>query len=212
MHGWSSDAACDHGAYCWSSCSGPSVSWCMWQDFGGPLLARPQHLPGLQGAHECWCQVSFLLDSVKEGRSFSLGHFLFLFAACRHPLHMHLQGFGFQGCKDISEVVLTVWCDAVEEEPVLQGMPKDGGVVGIFWVPVVDGQADGCSSSCQCAGKGISCGLSRLGDELLLGWFCGLVSDTGWSHNGQIRKQGEDTKMAVTWEPLVRFTSNLDRM
>ena len=63
-----------------------------------------------------------LLDSVKEGRSFCLGHFLFLFAACRHPLHMHLQEFGSQGCKDIPEVVLTFWHHAVEEEPVLQGM------------------------------------------------------------------------------------------
>ena len=27
-----------------------------------------------------------LLDLVEEGRSFHLGHFLFLFAACRHPL------------------------------------------------------------------------------------------------------------------------------
>ena len=40
-----------------------------------------------------------LLDSVKEGRSFCLGHFLFLFAAYRHPLCMHLQGFGSQGSK-----------------------------------------------------------------------------------------------------------------
>ena len=88
-----------------------------------------------------------LLDSVKEGRSFCLGHFLFLFAACRHPLCVHLQGFGSQGCKDVSEVVLTVWQDAVEEEPVLQDMPKYGeGVVGIFGVPVIGGQADGCSS------------------------------------------------------------------
>ena len=88
-----------------------------------------------------------LLDLVKEGRSFCLGHFLFLFAAGRHPLCMHLQGFGSQGCKDICEVVLTVWQDAVEEEPVLQGKPKYGeGVVGVFGVPVIDGQADGWSS------------------------------------------------------------------
>ena len=40
-----------------------------------------------------------LLDSVEEGRSFCLGHFLFLFAARRHPLHMHFQGFGSQGSK-----------------------------------------------------------------------------------------------------------------
>ena len=74
-----------------------------------------------------------LLDSVKEGRSFCLGHFLFLFSACRHPLCMHLQGFGSQVCNDVSEVVLAVWCDAVDEEPVLQGMPKYGeGVVGIL--------------------------------------------------------------------------------
>ena len=65
-----------------------------------------------------------LVYSVEEGRSFCFGHFLFLFAATRHPLHMHLQGFGSQGCKVISEVALTVRHDAVEEEPVLQGMPK----------------------------------------------------------------------------------------
>ena len=84
-----------------------------------------------------------LLDSVEEDRSFCLGHFLFLFAAGRHPLCMHLQGFGSQGCKDASEVVLTVWWDAVEEKPVLQGMPKYGeGLIGIFGVPVIDRQAD----------------------------------------------------------------------
>ena len=35
-----------------------------------------------------------LLDSVEEGRSFCLGHFLFLFAGSWHPLCMHFQGFG----------------------------------------------------------------------------------------------------------------------
>ena len=121
-----------------------------------------------------------LLDLVKEGRNFCLGHSLFLFNACRHPLHMHLQGFGSQGCKDIYEVVLAVWCDMVEEEPVLQGTPKYGeGVVGIFGVPVVGRQADGCCPSCQCTSNGISCGLSRLGDELLWGWFWGHVSVLG---------------------------------
>ena len=68
-----------------------------------------------------------LLDSVEEGRSFHLGCFLFLFAAGRHPLCMYLQD-----CKDVSEVDLTVWQDAVEEKPVLQGMPKYGeGVIGL---------------------------------------------------------------------------------
>ena len=113
-----------------------------------------------------------LLDSVEEGRNFCLGCYLFLFAASRHPLCMHLQGFGSQGYKDVSEMVLTVRHDAVEEEPVLQGKPKDGeGVVGIFRVPVIGGQADGCSPSCQHTSNGISCGLGRLGDELLWGWF-----------------------------------------
>ena len=80
-----------------------------------------------------------LLDLVEEGRSFSLGLFLFLFAAGWHPLCMHFQGFGFQGCKDIPEVVLAVWWNAVEEEPVLQGMAKYGeGVIGILGIPVVD--------------------------------------------------------------------------
>ena len=74
-----------------------------------------------------------LLYSVKEGRSFCLGCSPFLFPASRHPLHMHLQGFGSQGCKDILEVVLTVRHDVVEEEPVLEGMPKYGErVVCIF--------------------------------------------------------------------------------
>ena len=113
-----------------------------------------------------------LLDSVKEGRSFHLGHSLFLFTASRHPLHMHLQGFGSMGCKDISEVVLPVRHDVVKEQPVLQGMPKDGErVLCIFQVPVVEGQADGWSSSSQCTSNGASCGLGRLSDELLWGWF-----------------------------------------
>ena len=81
-----------------------------------------------------------LLDSVKEDRSFHLGRFLFLFAASWHPLCMHFQGFGSQGCKNISEVVLTVWQNAVEEEPVLQGTAKYGeGVIGILGIPVIDG-------------------------------------------------------------------------
>ena len=99
-----------------------------------------------------------LLDSVKEGRNFCLGLFLYLFTAGRHPLCMHPQGFGSQGCKDLSEVVLTVWQDAVEEETFLQGMPKYGeGVIGILGVPFIDGQADGCCPSCQCTSNGIGC-------------------------------------------------------
>ena len=113
-----------------------------------------------------------LLDFVEEGRSFCLGCFLFLFAASRHPLCMHLQGFGSQGCKDISEVVLAVWQDVVEEEPVLQGMPKYGeGVISVLGVPVIDGQADGCSSGSKCTGNGISCGLGRLSNQLLWNRF-----------------------------------------
>ena len=80
-----------------------------------------------------------LLYSVKEGRSFCLGHFLFLFAVRGHPLCMHLQRFGSQGCKDILEVVLAVWWNVVEEEPVLQGMAKYGeGMIGILGNPVID--------------------------------------------------------------------------
>ena len=113
-----------------------------------------------------------LLDSVEEGRSFRLSHFLFLFTAHRHPLYMHLQGFGSQGYKDISEVVLAVQWDVVEEEPVLQGMPKyEEGVVGIFGVPVIWRQADGCHPSCQCTSNGISHGLGRLSNKLLWCWF-----------------------------------------
>ena len=113
-----------------------------------------------------------LVYSVKEGRSFHLGCSLFLFTASGHPLCMHLQGFGSQSCKDISEVVLTVRHDAVEEEPVCHGMPEYGEkVVCIFRVPVIDGQADECSSSHQYTSNGICCGLGRLSDELLWCWF-----------------------------------------
>ena len=87
-----------------------------------------------------------LLDLVEEDRSFCFGPFLFLFAASRYPLCIHLQGFGSQGCKDVSEVVLTVQQDVVEEEPVLQGMTEyEEGVIGIFAVPVIYRQDDGCS-------------------------------------------------------------------
>ena len=112
-----------------------------------------------------------LFDSVEEGRSFYLGCCLFLFTAGRHPLCMHLQGFGSQGSKDISEMVLTVQQDVVEEKPVLQGTPKYGGVIGVLGVPVIDGQADGYCPSCQHTSNGINCGLGRLGDELLWSWF-----------------------------------------
>ena len=112
-----------------------------------------------------------LLDSVKEGRSFHLGHFLFLFTACRHPLCMHLQGFGSQGCINISEVVLAVLLNAVEKEPVLQGMAKYGGVIGILGVPVIDRHADGCRPSCQHTSNGIGGDLGRLGDQLLWSQF-----------------------------------------
>ena len=109
-----------------------------------------------------------LLDLVKEGRSFRLSCFLFLFTASWHPLCMHFQGFGSQGCKEIPEVVLAVWQNAVEEEPVLQGMVKYGErVIGILGIPVIDWQADGCHPSCQCTSNGICSGLGRLGDELL---------------------------------------------
>ena len=109
-----------------------------------------------------------LLDSVEEGRSFCLGCFLFLFAASWHPLCMYFQGFCSQGCKDIPEVVLAVWQNAIEEEPVLQGTAKYGERVSILGIPVIDWQADGCCPSHQCTSNGICCGLGSLGDELLV--------------------------------------------
>ena len=98
----------------------------MQQDLGGPLSAWPQYLQVHQAHMGVGVVCHSLLDSIKEGRSFCLGHFLFIFTASWHPLCMHFQGFGSQGCKDIPEVVLAVWQDAVEEEPVLQGMVKYG--------------------------------------------------------------------------------------
>ena len=74
-----------------------------------------------------------LVYSVKKGRSFHLGCSLFLFAAGRHPLCVHLKRFGSQSHKNVSEVVLAVRHDMVEEKPVLQSMPKYGErVVCIF--------------------------------------------------------------------------------
>ena len=144
-----------------------------------------------------------LLDSVQEGRRFCLDHFLFLFAAHMHPLHRHLQGFGSQGCKEISEVVLTVRHDAVEEEPVLQDMPKDG-----------EGVIHPSSPSCRWAGlMDAVLAVSALVMASAVAWADWVESCCGV---GQIMvrsaKQGEDTKMAVSLEPSVQFTSNLDRM
>ena len=59
MHTWYGDVVCAHNAHHWSSRSGPSVSWCVWQNLGGPLPAWPQYLPILQGIHGYWCHVSF---------------------------------------------------------------------------------------------------------------------------------------------------------
>ena len=86
---------------------------------------------------------------------------------------MHASpGIWFPGLQNISEAVLTVWWDAVEEEPVLQGMAKYGeGVIGILGIPVADGQADGCCPSCQHTSNGVSSGLGRLGDQVLWSWF-----------------------------------------
>ena len=105
---------------------------------------------------------------------------------------MHLQGFGSQGCKDVSEEVLTVDCNVVEKEPVLQGALENGErVIGIFQVPVMGGQADGCSLSCECTSNGMGCGLGRLGDELLWGWFCGHVSVSDGQKTWEHEKQGK---------------------
>ena len=69
-------------------------------------------------------------------------------------------------------MVLTVWQNVFEEEPVLQGMAKYGeGVIGILGIPVIDWQADGCHPSCQHTSNGIGGGLGRLGDELWWCWF-----------------------------------------
>ena len=146
-----------------------------------------------------------LLDSVKEGRSFCLGHSLFLFAAGRHPLCMHLQGFSSQGCKDTSKMVLTVRCDAVGEEPVLRGMPKDGErVVCIFQVPVIDGQADGCCSSCQHTCNGIGCGLGRLRMHC-----CGVGSEAMFQTlDGQIMVRSANRGRIQKWLYLKNYQSN----
>ena len=111
-----------------------------------------------------------LLDSVEEGRSFCLGPSLFLFNAGRHPLHMHLQRFGSQGCKDVLEWSLlssVMWLRRSQFSRVCQNMEKE-------WYASFESQSygtDGCSSSQQCTGNGIGCGLGRLSDELLWHWF-----------------------------------------
>ena len=133
-----------------------------------------------------------LVYSVKEGRCFHLGYSLFLFATSRHQLHMHLQGFGSQSSKDISEVVLAVRHDVVEEEPVLQGTLKykewyasfesqsymgrlmDAVLaVSVLAMALAVALAD-CVMSC--------CGVGSKAMYLL------LDSAPGWSDNGLIRK------------------------
>ena len=154
-----------------------------------------------------------LLDLVEEGRNFCLGHFLFLLTASRHPLCIHLQGFGSEGCKDISEVVLAVWWDAVEEEPVLQGMLKYGeGVVGILGSQSLVGRmmdavlavnALAMVSAVAWADWVMSC--CGVGSEAMFQVLDSLIM----VRSG---KMGEYTKVLISWEPSVQFTSNLDRM
>ena len=80
-----------------------------------------------------------LLYLVEESGSFCLDHSSFLFISSKYPLYVHLQGFGSQDYKDISVMILTVSCNAVEKEPDLQSAMKNGGVIGIFQVPVTHG-------------------------------------------------------------------------
>ena len=92
-------------------------------------------------------------------------------------------------------MVLAVWWDVVEEEPVLQGTAKYGeGVIGILGIPLIDGQADGCHPSCQHTSDGISSGLGRLGDQLLWSQFWGHVS--GGQIMVRLGKMGEGYKSA----------------
>ena len=65
-----------------------------------------------------------LLYSVEEGGRFCLGHSPFLFIACRHPLCMHFQDLVPRATKMYQRCSLLSGHDVVEEEPVLQGMPK----------------------------------------------------------------------------------------
>ena len=106
------------------------------------VLSRPGHniLEFSQSYMGVDIMCHSLLYLVKESGSFSLGCSLFLFISSRHPLCMHLQGFCSQGCKDVLEVILTLSCNAVEKEPILQGASKNGeGVICIFQVPVIGG-------------------------------------------------------------------------
>ena len=190
---------CLHDAHHWSSHSGPSVSWCMWHEILGVISWPGHNIFEFSEVHmgvDMSCVIPCWIWSRKV-EAFTLVTFWFLFAAGRHPLCMYLQGFGSQGCKDVSEVVLSVWWNAVEEEPVHQGMPEyEEGVIGILGIPVVDGQADGCHPSCQHTSNGIGSGLGRLDDQLLWSQFWGHVSGAGWSDNGQISKTGGRIKNA----------------
>ena len=69
-----------------------------------------------------------LLYSVEEGRSFYLGHFLFLFAAGWHPLCMHFQGFGSQVAKTYwrwSSLSGGMWLRRRQFSRVWQNMEKE---------------------------------------------------------------------------------------
>ena len=95
-----------------------------------------------------------------------------------------------------------------------RGMAKYGeGMVCILGVPVIDGQAYWCCPHCQHTGNSICSGLGRLWNELLWCrcWFWGHVSGV-LADNGQIEKFKErgDTKVSISLEPSVRFTSFLD--
>ena len=165
-----------YGAHHWSSCSGPSVSWCMWYDLGGTLQAWPQHPWVLQGAHGCWHHVSCPVGFSQGRQKLSPWSLSVPLCCLQAPIAHASPGIWFPGLQRCiwGGPCCPVGC-SFEEEPVLQGTLKYGeGVVGIFGVPVIGRQADGCHPSCQCTSNGISCGLGRLSKQLLWSQFWGV--------------------------------------
>ena len=154
--------ACD--AHHWSSRSGPSRSWCMWWDLGGPLLAWPQSLPILQGAHGYWHCVSFLVGC-SRGRQKLSPWSLSVPLCCQLASIVHAS--------------LGMWCLGLQKHtwggPRCQVECSWGGAssprYGQIWrrsgmhleSSSHSRQAYWCCPSCQHTGNSICCGLGRLG-------------------------------------------------
>ena len=152
MHRWYSNAAHAVSAHHWSSCSGPSVSLMhVMRSWGSsPSLA----MTSSSSLRHTWVLTLCVIPCCIMSRKVEAFTLVALHSSSL-PVGIH--------CACISRDLVARTAKTYQRWSSLSGMMqlrrsqfsrvcwKDGErVICVFWVPVIDGQADGCCSSCQC--------------------------------------------------------------